>query len=427
MLLQFAVENYKSIAEKQVLSWMAAPDEWHPVGQVFEVEGLGKVLRSLVIYGANASGKSNLVEALRVGCLLAFKGIGPGEKLPVSPHRLDPAWVGEPSRFELEWWLDGVHYAYGLIATTERVVEEWLYRVNGDVDHKIFVRRDAGDRPHVEFGDGLQVDDARRAFYNFVAEGTRPEQPLLAELRARNATELQNLFHAFHNIRVTSSNDRFSETLFTLIALRSPSVVQMRSELLRDAKTGVTDIRLEATDPALQERLDAGKEFTRKEAAELTIGSLRGVIRATYLHRGRQGLVPLTLNDLSDGTRRLLQLGYEELLSDGQLRVVDELDRSLHTQLTRFLVERLNRSERQAQFLFTTHDTNLLDAQVFGRDAIWFVEKDEFGASRFYSLAEFKREQLDELTGRIEEGYLQGRFGAIPFSSDPTRLGWSRQ
>jgi AAA15 family ATPase/GTPase len=104
---------------------------------------------------------------------------------------------------------------------------------------------------------------------------------------------------------------------------------------------------------------------------------------------------------------------------------LDELDQSFHTELTRHLMELINRRRGRGQFVVTTHDTNLLDAGVFGRDAVWFVEKDTDGAARLYSLAEFDRAQLDALTGRIEQGYLQGRFGAIPVLGDPARLKWS--
>jgi hypothetical protein len=195
MLLQFAVENYACFADQVVLSLRAVPGEAHPEGQVVEVPGIGPVLRTLVLYGPNASGKSRLVEAFGVLFRLARNGVPPGGTIPVIPHKLDPGWVDKPSTFEVELFVEGVHYAYGLEATTEEVFSEWLYRVEGKRSVAIFEReKSEGPRPNIIIGEGLPLDEHRRAFYGFVAEGTRPEQPFLAELRARNATELAQLF-----------------------------------------------------------------------------------------------------------------------------------------------------------------------------------------------------------------------------------------
>ena len=130
----------------------------------------------------------------------------------------------------------------------------------------------------------------------------------------------------------------------------------------------------------------------------------------------------------SDGTRRLVGLSPPlfSLLGSCATVFVDELDRSLHTLLSRHLIERFLSTESvsSGQRLFTTHDTNLLDLGLLPADSIWFVEKDSGGRSTLYSLAEFKPEQLDRLASRLEQGYLEGRFGAIPFLGDPRRLGW---
>jgi AAA15 family ATPase/GTPase len=132
------------------------------------------------------------------------------------------------------------------------------------------------------------------------------------------------------------------------------------------------------------------------------------------------------MHELSDGTRRLLDLGLATMPGPGESTCfIDEIDRSLHSALAVRLVALLNAHEERAQLVLTTHDTNLLDAGVFGRDAIWFVDLDAHGAAHLYSLAEFDRGQLDALTGHLEQGYLQGRFGAIPFAGDPVRLRWS--
>ena len=146
-------------------------------------------------------------------------------------------------------------------------------------------------------------------------------------------------------------------------------------------------------------------------------------------------MVPFAFSEESDGTRRLVGLAHflfdltQPANGAPTLHVIDELDRSLHPLLTRFFLDAfLNAStpEHPGQILFTTHDTNLLDLNVLSRDSVWFTEKDAGGASHLYALAEFKGEQLDRLGADLEAGYLQGRFGAIPFLGDARRLGWAR-
>ena len=152
------------------------------------------------------------------------------------------------------------------------------------------------------------------------------------------------------------------------------------------------------------------------------------LVQLRMQHRAKDGrLVTFTEQEQSEGTQRLIHLlpalfGLNENLE--QVVIIDELDRRMHPLVSRMLVEAAtegNGEPRQSQLIFTTHDTNLLDLDLLRRDEIWFVEKDQGGASHLYSLAEFKvRPDLD-----IEKGYLNGRFGAIPFIGDVRSLGWT--
>lgn len=421
MLLQFVVENYACFADRVVLNLLAVPGEPHPEGQVVEVPGIGPVLRTLVLYGPNASGKSRLVEAFGVLRALVVDGVTPGSTLPVVPHKLDSSLRSEPTVFEVELSLDGVRYAYGIEATSEEVRSEWLHRVDGESSVAIFERQGrTGPRPNITIGEGLPLDEHRRAFYGFVAEGTRPEQPFLAELRARNAIEVWPLFDFFDACSDVRANDELQLSVPVELMLSSPWMAAALGDLLRDAGTGIRAIRLVADTRALQDQIDSSEEMSSQEARAASKG-----VRLEFLHTGANGVdVPLSLNELSEGTRRLmLSLGLEVIMADVvPVSFIDEIDRSFHTSLTRYLMQRLHNQNAQNQFVFTTHDTNLLDAGVFGRDAIWFVEKDTRGRARIYSLVEFQRAQLDALSGRLEQGYLQGRFGAIPLFGEPEKL-----
>jgi hypothetical protein len=204
------------------------------------------------------------------------------------------------------------------------------------------------------------------------------------------------------------------------LALEFPRVLEGLSTLLLEADTGVRSVQLHASSNDVQRRINTGHGLDQAEVYELVETDS---VRLVFLHED----TPLELEELSDGTRRLLLgIGWYAITAHTFVVVfIDELDRSFHTALTRHFMRLLHRQSGRAQFVFTTHDTNLLDAGVFGRDAIWFVEKDKKGAAHIYSLAEFDRSQLDALTGKVEQGYLLGRFGAIPFQGDPIRLRWS--
>jgi predicted ATPase len=288
-----------------------------------------------------------------------------------------------------------------------------------------------GDEPVFErvegaitIGPALGLDERRRQFYDFVAEGTRPEQPFLAELRQRNAHELRAVFAFFEDSSVQLPTHEVAELSLDRTYARFPRVRDLHAGLLNAAGTGVVDVRLHTTNPDLKKRLEVG--LTAAEADQ-EIGADDDVV-SLFVHQGPIGDVGFTLRELSDGTRRILGLSGEVFLGDlTSVAFIDELDRSLHSAVTRFLVDRMNKGGSHRQCVFTTHDTNLLDAGVFGRDAIWFCQKDRGGATHLYSLVEFDKAQLDQLTGKLEEGYLQGRFGALPFASDPVKLGWAKR
>jgi energy-coupling factor transporter ATP-binding protein EcfA2 len=421
MLLQFAVENFRSIADKVVLSFLAVEGEEHPEGQVVQVPGVGGVLRSVVIYGPNASGKSTVVEAFGALRRLAVDGVVAGRKPFWQAHRLDPERLAAPTIFETELWCDGVRYAYGLSYSAERVLEEWLIRRHMDGDLQVFEREPDNT---IVLGEGLAVDESRRSFYGFVAEGTRPEQPFLAELRQRNAVELTPLFKFFERMLIDRASWDPDEEMFDRIFAQWPHARRSHAALLKEAGTGVTKIDVFSSDPELRRKLRKGLNDDEAEAAVAT----KGALLTMFMHQGREIEAPLAFHELSDGTRRLLWLAQDIEFGDyASVVCIDELDRSLHTQLAKYVIERLNATGSRRQFVLTTHDTNLLDAGVFGRDAIWFCEKDGVGATHLYSLVEFDRGQLDQLTGHLEEGYLMGRFGALPFSVSPSKLGWIKQ
>jgi hypothetical protein len=179
---------------------------------------------------------------------------------------------------------------------------------------------------------------------------------------------------------------------------------------------------------------DTGVTGLDVEPVASSTGSVEHRIR--LVHPGAAGRqIAFPLEEESDGTRRLLHIApfvYEIGQQRGaatRVYAIDELDRSLHPLLTRAFIQSFLSVAPAAglgQLIFTTHDTNLLDVSLLSRDSVWFVEKDAAGASSLYALSEFKDAQLEQLAGHLEQGYLQGRFGAIPFFGDARKLGWMK-
>jgi AAA15 family ATPase/GTPase len=442
MLLQFSVENFLSFREPQVLSMLAAEGIDHPPHMVMEGPEGKKVLRCAAIYGANASGKSNLVKALEFGTNLVLKGTAPGDGLGFREFfRLDPDCALKPLGFQWEFYIAGRSYSYGFEISEGEISSEWLY-VQESQQEVLFFKREEG---HFNLGDSLATKGERAGFLNFLAQAIRRNQLFLAEARERNGVELSVVWEAFEKCQLVGPDKPFIP-LIPFFRTNS-SFAAYASELLSSFSTGVQSIQQSEVPNAFAEPIRSMVE-TADEPDKANI--LRALNSAwaefapdTYdisekkttslrtVHQGFDGsLVSFGLYEESDGTRRLVHLA--PLLFDidrgrpDLVFAIDELERSLHPLLTRAFLERFFASTGKSQLLFTTHDTNLLDLNLLSRDAIWFTEKDPAGATVLYSLAEYKTDQISQLGPQLEKGYLQGRFGAIPFLGDASRLGWKK-
>ena len=427
MLIQFVVENFRSFRDKAVLS-MRAPAK---------SDDTTDVLRAAVIYGANASGKSNLVAAIRFAQLLIRKGTASKQRIPVQPFKLDPAASQRPSRFEFIFECDTARYAYGFLVNPERVLGEWLYRSAEDEDELVYQREFEAEanRYSFELGARFVTDPLRRQFYGFVHDGTRANQLFLREAEDRNAAELQPVIAWFDGLAVIRPDDSFS--------LLGPMVEQDRgfrdavADLLCRADTGVGSIEMRLSKlapeevehlfespPALPEigdgvlqRVDSPAFLRRNEAGDVEY------IRLVTQRVTGETRVDFELDEESDGTLRLLNLAPVLHRWDATaVYVIDEIDRSLHALLTRFFLREFLVSDAGNQLICTTHDTHLLEGDLLGPEAVWFTEKDRDGASHLYSLDEFEAEQLAVLKDDRQAGYLMGRFGAIPYLGDASRL-----
>lgn len=411
MLIEFRVENYRSIRDEQVLTMEAGRLGEAADPRPREVVGSPKKLLPVAaLYGANASGKSNVLSALssmRDAVLLSLGHWPPDGGIPQDPF----AWGQrrkEPTSFEVEIALDGTRTRYGFRFDDRAFLDEWLFAwPNGK--KQTWFRREGNS---FTFGDHLKGE-------NKVIEGvTRPNALFLsaaAQLKHPQLTPLWSWFGAMATIglqtrgsksvkslssayAIASMLEELSQpTLFAVFDGESPEALARQFKaLLRHADVGITDVRPKRNS-------EGGRRF-----------------QFEFQHQKGEDNAWLPLEEESRGTQTLFRLAMPVLraIERGSLLVVDELEASMHPNLAAHIVWQFNDPEtnpRGAQLVFSTHDTNLLGTlsgePVLRRDQVWLTEKDENGATVLYPLSDFKPRK-DE---NVERGYVQGRFGAIPY------------
>jgi AAA15 family ATPase/GTPase len=450
MLIRFVVENFLSFKGEAVLDMIATKDE-EQTNHIFKEEQ-GKevpILRVAALYGANASGKSNLVQAIHFAQELITKGTKGDQAIPVVPFRLDKDTLRSPSRFEFTIRYKGDIYTYGFKVSGEQVLEEWLFVTSNKREVRYFERINTKEgKVKVEFGPSLSGKNKSSKYHGFlvfVVQGTRANQLFLTEAVDRNVEKVKPLMDWFNNVlQVITAESIYSP--LEIRAHRDKPFTDFLGNFLRNAGTGIEGITTVNLPLDFDKQLQSTPEKDKQEIRDsLLKGS--GVILSTggkqygvtlgedkqpilvglkTQHRTSDGQIELfDIEDESEGTQRLIHLipALATSKSSEKVWIIDELDRRLHPLLSRMFVEAYldcGDAPQRGQMIFTTHDTNLLDSDLLRKDEVWFIEKDSGGASHLYSLAEFKiRQGL-----KIEKGYLNGRFGAIPFIGDACKLGW---
>lgn len=421
MLIEFTVANYRSFREPATLSMLAAKikakDERLDRNNVFQVESQPSLLTSAAIYGRNASGKSNLVRALSFMRSFVLQSTGGTEGLgsiQVEPFRLCTATIDQPSFFEVVFVMDSVRYRYGFEATAQRVHAEWLYAVPKSTEALLF-RRSMGE---IKLGKTFKEGRDR-------IQLTRPNALFLSVLAQFNAPSARKLIAWFRKLGVLSGIADTSIRIYTLNRLMEGRDVEVITRVLTSLDTGVEGLRVEKGIKVAPPSLPPEMPESIRSALQMLMDSpdVEHVsVNTTHTVYDEDGQ-PLAKTEFdiddqeSEGTRRLFALAgpLVNTLAEGRVLVIDEFDARFHPLLTRQILELFNDpfvNQRHAQLVVLTHDTGLLDNSLLRRDQIWFVEKDSKGASTLYSLAEFKGVRNDKDYAR---GYLEGRYGAIPY------------
>ena len=421
MLVEFKVANYRSFREEQTLSLVASKDK-HLRDNCVD-QGKLQLLKAVGIYGPNASGKSNLIKALSIMRDIIEKPGKPGERLPVTPFKLHDKYSNEPSSFEVTFIHEESRYQYGFTATTERIHDEWLYAYpegrSRDIAQTWFERKFNRKTEETEWNFGSYLKGEREKLKD----------------RTINNVLFLSAGAQWNNKQLTTVHEWFSDKLLIILPSERPTVTTLDmvmdaqedeklkerlyaylGGIMRSADFGIRGINVK------KREIDPEKVAFTRFADMIRKSGLRkrkgGVgIEVKLVHRAEPGgkEVCFASQEESNGTKRFFELVGPWLLAgaEGRALLVDELEASLHPHLVRELLRLFQNPENlgtEAQLIFTTHDTTLLDPELFRRDQIWFTEKDENGGTRLYSMLDYKPRKGEAM----QRGYLSGRYGALP-------------
>lgn len=442
MLIQCTIKNFLSFRDEVTFSMKKGLQRKHS-NHIIHPTGFDNIdlVKAGIIYGANASGKSNFVKALKFIQNFVIEGSSTDNFINRKPFILDKESSEKISEFTFNFCFNGRSYSYGISFDYEQIKHEWLYEILKTTEKKLFERTfSPEDGSDISFGTWINnITKEEQQFLKFIAKATPKNQPFLKESNDRQVNEFSDAYKWFRN----SLHIIFPQSKFTLGRIlfdeESSTIEQSIIDLLSDFGTGIVDFELRKYEPDNLFSSEKINEFERniddKNFAELIDTAHKGKIfikrnektklleaLILYLkHRGNfsdHEYVRIHPEDESDGTIRLLDLLPILVANNDETDVfiVDEFDRSIHPNLSyKFLELFLCNKNTNSQLVATTHEENLLDLDLLRRDEIWFIEKDYQGSSNLYSLEEFQP-RYDK---NIRNGYLNGRFGAIPILRTP--------
>ncbi len=423
MLIEFTVTNFRSIRSPQTLSLVASKSlkEKDLEGNAFEAggseDGLPKLLRSAVVYGPNAAGKSTLVGALsfmRKWVITSAQKAQIGEAIKeAQPFRLSAESRNEDSEFEIHFIEEGIRYQYGFSLNSQRITGEWLIAYPLGKPQRWFERafnsttqKDVYKFTSPSFLGGKKLHNDRAAL-------TIGNALYLSIAVQKGNEQLRPVFFWFQKrLRVISAMENIGSG-FTERMCETEVGKQDVLAFMNSAGISFHDITIEKKEFSKDDLPSDMPPVFRDELSKTMSGKIINEAKFLYKDVDTGESVEFGKEDESDGTRSLFSFAgpWLDVLSNNYVLVVDEIDTSLHPLVVHHLVRLLNSHKGNAQLVFTTHDTTLLSQRILRRDQIWFVEKNKGKSTHLYSLADFSPRENEA----IEKGYLHGRYGAIPF------------
>jgi AAA15 family ATPase/GTPase len=414
MLLEFNVENYLSFKNRVVFSMIASSINEHEESNVFAYRSKERFLKSAAIYGANGSGKSNLLKAMRFMksfVLDSSRESQVDEKIAVDSFRLSTETADAPSQFEILFIHNNIRYRYGFQVDRQEVVAEWLFYTPEVKERKLFTREKRSFSLGTDFKEGKELKEFTRDNALYIS--------VVAQFNGKISKQILEWFRNLTIVSGLSDSHLDSTTLRLDTPLSKPALINF----IKTFGLGFDDISVQTISKSVD------NDFAWN-LAHTIISAFKGKELYTIHKKYNGNLEPIDTEEFSltenesDGTQKIVALSSTILdtLLSGHTLVIDELDARLHPILTQRIIKLFNSpqfNDPLAQIIFATHDTNLLSNKMFRRDQIWFTEKDQYGASTLYSLVEYKGVRNDASYGK---DYILGKYGAIPFVGDFEQL-----
>ncbi len=415
MLVEFTVNNYKSIKDTMKFSMLtSSKDE----GNYFPIRTYN-LLRSSIIYGANASGKSNFLKAMAfMGrfVLNKYKILQSVDTLPHEPFKLCDDTENSSSSFEIVFFINEIKYRYGFEMDNKKVYSEWLFADEKGKESKLFFR-DTEEKEYVnpnKFKEGHIFFDKKEEKIK-----VSDNQLFIWKCDQDDGEISKKILQWFNQFNMINGVENKGYINFTMEKMENDLFKNEIVKLVKTADIGIEDIDVEEEEIPLEVL-----EFLPDTLKDKLINDGAKAIKLNTVHNkfDRDGnVIGKTIFELnkeeSIGTRKFFDMSAPILdtLKNGKVLIIDELDASLHPILTQYLIKLFHNEDvntKKAQLIFATHDTNLLNRTLFRRDQIWLTEKNKYGATDLYSLAELKNVRKKE---DFESQYIQGKYGAIPY------------
>ncbi|MFH0780419.1 MAG: ATP-binding protein [Pseudomonadota bacterium] len=380
------------------------------------VAGLPRLLRSAVVYGPNAGGKSNFIRAMgfvKQFIISSAKELQEGEEIEVNPFLFNQLGPTQPSEFEVQFIQEGVRYQYGFAVTKEKVTNEWLIAYPEGRAQRWFERTLQSDSNDYLWYFGSRFIGRKKQWQ----EMTRSNALFLSTAIQWNSEQLKPVFTWFKRLFIIGPSTLLSPT-YSINACHDVEKKKRILAFMNEADISISDIQLKTKDFSPEDLPSEMPELLREEIHRSMDG--KKMTRVQFIHpvNGNEFQVTLPLEEESDGTRKLFAYAgpWLNILSQGRIIFADELDNSLHPKIMKFLLSMFHTCKTNpanGQLIFSTHDTSLLDQDLVRRDQVWFVEKDTSNASQLYPLTDFKPRAGEAL----QKGYLSGRYGALPYTT----------
>ena len=396
MVLQIRLSNFFSINEEVILDMQAASlqtkESKDLLGNTFVCND-ERLLKTVAIYGANASGKSNIIKAIRACVQMIFESHNYNENTVFAFTPFKFGGVGKPSKFYIRFLIEGVEYEYSFSMTKTEIITEELYKKD------IYEFRSAIRRP-------MDVAGNTSKKTLFVSRASQMDRDVAKDVfRYFNERFILNYF-GYNSYSIESLLNENKDLILRVLKAADSDIIDIRSQHeLRSLTTAVFD--------PLSNQLLSRDDIQKPQ------------LKITTFHRNNPEVPFDFYSEESSGTQEFfhMMLTILNIIKGNKVLLIDEISMGLHVNLVEYILNLFHQSE-SAQLIFSTHNTNLLNMRKLRKDQVYFVNKRDDGSSDLYSLFDFKdfRESMD-----AEKAYLQGRFDAIPYidesSTNLKRLG----